>query len=188
VLRTKFESADTPADRTALEMLVDVDQSCAAALDVLNGATVPALTYMPLLSCSSHRTFTCVSARPDLLSVDKLENGLLEMHKEATPLLPFLADSMRLFHQEVRAHAMAADHTTGHPDVHLLCASRVASDSNRPASTTRACSSSTAPRPRACPRPPQPPRLPRRSPAWAWWAPWARSSRCCHTTLPLWTA
>ena len=54
VLRTKFESADTPADRTALEMLVDVDQSCAAALDVLNGATVPALTYMPLLSCSSH--------------------------------------------------------------------------------------------------------------------------------------
>jgi hypothetical protein len=56
-----------------------------------------------------------------LLSVDKLENGLLEMHKEATPLLPFLADSMRLFHQEVRAHAMAADHTTGHPDVHLLC-------------------------------------------------------------------
>ena len=56
VLTTQYERSNNPKDLVNLEILVDVNQSLNASLDILN----------------------------DLLSLDKLENGIMDMNGQET--------------------------------------------------------------------------------------------------------
>jgi signal transduction histidine kinase len=66
--------SDDPKDAERYDTLRDVNLSCKAALDILN----------------------------DLLCFDKLESGILELHKQDKEVLPFVADCLAMFAAQAR--------------------------------------------------------------------------------------
>ena len=74
MLTTQYERSNNPKDQVNLEIIVDVNQSLNASLDILN----------------------------DLLSLDKLENGILDMNGQETSVLPFLRSAVEMFSAEAR--------------------------------------------------------------------------------------
>lgn len=74
MLANQYEANDDEDARANLEILDDVNLSCVAALDILN----------------------------DLLCLDKLENGLLEMNGQEVVVGPFLMGSVDMFAVEAR--------------------------------------------------------------------------------------
>lgn len=61
--------SDDPRDRLRFETLTDMSLSCTAALDILN----------------------------DLLCFEKLESGILDLHKQEVHVMPFLHDCVNMF-------------------------------------------------------------------------------------------
>lgn len=69
LLSKDFNLSDDPRDRVRFETLTDMSLSCTAALDILN----------------------------DLLCFEKLESGILDLHKQEVQVMPFLQDCMNMF-------------------------------------------------------------------------------------------
>jgi signal transduction histidine kinase len=69
LLSKDFNLSDDPRDRVRFETLTDMSLSCTAALDILN----------------------------DLLCFEKLESGILDLHKQEVQVMPFLQDCVNMF-------------------------------------------------------------------------------------------
>ena len=74
MLAHQFEHSDDASDKANLEILDDVNLSCVAVLDILN----------------------------DLLCLDKLENGMLEMNSQEIAIGPFLKSCVDMFSAQAR--------------------------------------------------------------------------------------
>ena len=74
MLAHQYENSDDATDKANLEILDDVNLSCIAALDILN----------------------------DLLCMDKLENGMLEMNSQEIAIGPFLTSCVDMFSVQAR--------------------------------------------------------------------------------------
>eukprot|EP00596_Hydrurales_sp_CCMP1899_P008433 CAMPEP_0119051260 /NCGR_PEP_ID=MMETSP1177-20130426/72933_1 /TAXON_ID=2985 /ORGANISM="Ochromonas sp, Strain CCMP1899" /LENGTH=620 /DNA_ID=CAMNT_0007030401 /DNA_START=1058 /DNA_END=2920 /DNA_ORIENTATION=- len=69
ILINDLKASDNPKDTERHDTLVDVKQACGIAVDILN----------------------------DLLCFDKLESGILELHKHQVPVIPFIKDCVSMF-------------------------------------------------------------------------------------------
>ena len=69
LLTDDLKSSNNPQDTNRNEILSDVNVACRTTVDILN----------------------------DLLCFDKLESGILEVHKLEVPVLSFLADCVGMF-------------------------------------------------------------------------------------------
>ena len=74
LLSTDLMMSDDPKDAERYDTLCDVNISCKAAVDILN----------------------------DLLCYEKLESGILELHRENIPIIPFLQDGIAMFSVQAR--------------------------------------------------------------------------------------
>jgi signal transduction histidine kinase len=78
LLSKDFNLSDDPRDRVRFETLTDMSLSCTAALDILN----------------------------DLLCFEKLESGILDLHKQEVQVMPFLQDCMNMFAVQAKEGAV----------------------------------------------------------------------------------
>ena len=74
LLTREMKASEDPKDVERYDTLCDVNMSCAAAVDILN----------------------------DLLCYEKLDSGILELHKEDVPIMRFLIDSMSMFSAQAK--------------------------------------------------------------------------------------
>ena len=74
LLTSDLKASSDPVDINRYDTLCDVNMSCMAAVDILN----------------------------DLLCYEKLESGILELHKESMVIQPFLRDSVSMFSVQAR--------------------------------------------------------------------------------------
>ena len=78
LLTSELKASSDPKEIERYDTLCDVNLSCAAAVDILN----------------------------DLLCYEKLDSGILELHKEDVPILPFLSDCLTMFSVQARECAV----------------------------------------------------------------------------------
>ena len=78
LLIKEFQMNDDPHYKEHLETLIDMSLSCTAALDILN----------------------------DLLCFEKLESGILDLHKQEVLVMPFLHDCINMFSVQAREGAI----------------------------------------------------------------------------------
>jgi signal transduction histidine kinase len=76
LLTDDLQSSRDSKDAERYDTLRDVNLSCKAALDILN----------------------------DLLCFDKLESGILELHKQETHIIPFVTECIAMFQSQARAN------------------------------------------------------------------------------------
>jgi signal transduction histidine kinase len=74
LITKQLKNSNDPKDSENYDTLCDVNLSCMAAMDILN----------------------------DLLCYEKLESGILELHKQEMFILPFLSQSVALFSVQAR--------------------------------------------------------------------------------------
>ena len=74
MLSSELEASNDPKDVERYDTLLDVNMSCTAAVDILN----------------------------DLLCYEKLDSGILTLHKENILILPFLNDCVSMFSAQAR--------------------------------------------------------------------------------------
>ena len=74
LLTVDIQGSTDPKDVERNDTLCDINSACRTALDILN----------------------------DLLCFDKLESGILELHKEEVPVLPYLFDCVAMFSSQAR--------------------------------------------------------------------------------------
>ena len=76
LLTDDMKESEDPKDADRYDTLRDVNLSCKAAVDILN----------------------------DLLCFDKLESGILELHKQETNVIPFVTECVAMFAAQARAN------------------------------------------------------------------------------------
>ena len=76
LLTDDIKESEDPKDADRYDTLRDVNLSCKAAVDILN----------------------------DLLCFDKLESGILELHKQETNVIPFVTECVAMFAAQARAN------------------------------------------------------------------------------------
>jgi signal transduction histidine kinase len=74
LLTDDIQASMDPKDADRNDILSDANSACRTALDILN----------------------------DLLCFDKLENGVLVLHKQEEPVLPFISDCVSMFSSQAR--------------------------------------------------------------------------------------
>jgi signal transduction histidine kinase/CheY-like chemotaxis protein len=77
-------ASNSDKDSDHCETLMDVQSACRTAVEILN----------------------------DLLCFDKLESGILEMHKHEVPVIPFIADCVNMFASQAREAGVTIKNTT----------------------------------------------------------------------------
>jgi signal transduction histidine kinase len=94
LLSKEFNLSDDPRDRERFETLTDMSLSCTAALDILN----------------------------DLLCFEKLESGILDLHKQEVLVMPFLQECVNMFAVQAKEGAitmrMDTEFDSDHYDLH----------------------------------------------------------------------
>jgi signal transduction histidine kinase/CheY-like chemotaxis protein len=65
------------------------------------------------LLCVKSACSTAVEILNDLLCFDKLESGILELHKHEVPVIPFIADCVNMFASQAREAGVTITNTTG---------------------------------------------------------------------------
>jgi signal transduction histidine kinase len=74
LLTDDIQASTDPKDADRNDILSDANSACRTALDILN----------------------------DILCFDKLENGVLVLHKQEEPVLPFIFDAVAMFSSQAR--------------------------------------------------------------------------------------
>jgi signal transduction histidine kinase len=74
LLSDDIQTSTDPKDADRNDILSDTSSACRTALDILN----------------------------DLLCFDKLENGVLVLHKQEEPVLPFISNCVAMFSSQAR--------------------------------------------------------------------------------------
>jgi signal transduction histidine kinase len=87
-----LQSSGDGEDKENFEILENVRISCEAAVEILN----------------------------DLLCFDKLESGILDLHKLETPVIPFISDCVHMFSSQAREAGIDISLVTSHADATLL--------------------------------------------------------------------
>ena len=85
LLTDDLKSSASQRDSERIEILADVNTACRTTLDILN----------------------------DLLCFDKMESGILEVHKHKVPVVPFLSDCVSIFAAQAREGCVAMSIITG---------------------------------------------------------------------------
>jgi signal transduction histidine kinase len=88
LLTDEFKSSRNVKDMERYDTLFDVNRSCEAAIDILN----------------------------DLLCFEKIESGILELHKEEITVQPYLSDCLSMFKVQARECGVTMDIDTGVSD------------------------------------------------------------------------
>jgi signal transduction histidine kinase len=104
LLTDDIQASTDPKDADRNDILSDTNSACRTALDILN----------------------------DLLCFDKLENGVLVLHKQEEPVLPFIFDCVAMFSSQARECGVNLSITTpdlrNHVDTALLPTDMVVMD------------------------------------------------------------
>lgn len=87
-----LQSSRNGEDKENFEILENVRTSCEAAVEILN----------------------------DLLCFDKLESGILDLHKLETPVIPFIYDCVHMFSSQAREAGIDISLVTSHANATLL--------------------------------------------------------------------
>jgi signal transduction histidine kinase len=82
-------SSNSDKDSDHCETLLDVQSACRTAVEILN----------------------------DLLCFDKLESGILEVHKHDVPVIPFIADCVNMFASQAREAGVTIQNITNHVEL-----------------------------------------------------------------------
>ena len=99
----QLQHSTTPRDRDIYEVLHDVQLACNTSVEVrwwpagwrAGGAPlIRSRTFLPL--------YAAVQILNDLLSFEKLEGGILDLHAQEVPVLRFLTETLRQFSGQVR--------------------------------------------------------------------------------------
>ena len=88
LLTDDSNSSEKQRDSERIEILADVNTACRTTLDILN----------------------------DLLCFDKMESGILEVHKHEVPVVSFLSDCVSIFAAQAREGCVAMSIITGSVD------------------------------------------------------------------------
>jgi hypothetical protein len=108
-------TAAEEADR--LETLTDINMACMTAVDILNGTVhrymSPCVRLSPSPASADALIVTAsasVHPRPpqDLLSFEKMESGIMELHTERVPALAFVGECFAMFEVCFTRRAMAS--------------------------------------------------------------------------------
>ena len=115
-------------------------------MDILNGESGPPPACLPLLLLPCHSLFFClprlpaasttaipsscadINTRPlpphtaahtppDLLTFEKLDSGILDLHRQDVPALQFLAETVNIFSAQAKQHEVGLDLVLGPEDV-----------------------------------------------------------------------
>ena len=87
-----LQSSRNGEDKENFEILENVRTSCEAAVEILN----------------------------DLLCFDKLESGILDLHKLETPVIPFISDCVHMFSSQAREAGIDISLVTSHANATLI--------------------------------------------------------------------
>jgi signal transduction histidine kinase len=87
-----LQSSRNGEDKENFEILENVRTSCEAAVEILN----------------------------DLLCFDKLESGILDLHKLEAPVIPFISDCVHMFSSQAREAGIDLSLVTSHANATLL--------------------------------------------------------------------
>jgi signal transduction histidine kinase/CheY-like chemotaxis protein len=82
-------SSSSDKDSDHCETLLDVQSACRTAVEILN----------------------------DLLCFDKLDSGILEVHKHEVPVIPFIADCVNMFASQAREAGVTIKNVTNHVEL-----------------------------------------------------------------------
>jgi signal transduction histidine kinase len=88
LLTEEFKSSRNVKDVERYDTLFDVNRSCEAAIDILN----------------------------DLLCFEKIESGILELHKEEITVQPYLSDCLSIFKVQAKECGVTMDIDIGVSD------------------------------------------------------------------------
>ena len=89
-----LQSSNSPEDMDRREILADVNVACRTTLDILN----------------------------DLLCFDKMESGILVLHRNEVPVLSFISDCVSMFSAQAREGDVTMSYTNcGGEDALDLC-------------------------------------------------------------------